>query len=159
MCYGHSDVDVADTFAQEAEVLVEKIKDEYFDAVFTSPLQRCTKLAEYCGYPEAFREDRLKELNFGRWEGQFWQDINDPDFLTWRANWMDFPAGGAESFLQQYTRVADFLDELNTQRYRNVCIFAHEGSIRSAQIYSGNTSFNRAFDYMVNYGSVNVIEI
>lgn len=44
-CYGNSDVDVADSFLEEAGKVRERLKGESFDAVYSSPLQRC----ESCG--------------------------------------------------------------------------------------------------------------
>lgn len=40
-CYGNSDVDVADSFLEEAGKVRERLKGERFDAVYSSPLQRC----------------------------------------------------------------------------------------------------------------------
>ena len=40
-CYGNSDVDVADSFLEEAGKVRESLKGERFDAVYSSPLQRC----------------------------------------------------------------------------------------------------------------------
>ena len=42
LCYGQTDLDVTDTFEQEKEHVLSKLLGEY-DAVFTSPLQRCSK--------------------------------------------------------------------------------------------------------------------
>ena len=64
-CYGNSDVDVADSFPEEAEKVRERLKGERFDAVYSSPLQRCRKLAAYCGYEAPVLDSRLKELNLG----------------------------------------------------------------------------------------------
>ena len=49
-CYGWSDVPLADTF--ETEALATKRQLETFgtfDAVFSSPLSRARKLADFCG--------------------------------------------------------------------------------------------------------------
>ena len=41
------------------------------------------KLAEFCGYPDAIRDNRLKEINFGAWEMQSYDDITDPKLQEW----------------------------------------------------------------------------
>jgi alpha-ribazole phosphatase len=41
VCYGQSDIDVAASFANELELTKAKIAGMMFDAVYTSPLQRC----------------------------------------------------------------------------------------------------------------------
>ena len=153
-CYGNSDVDVADSFPEEAEKVRVKLKGERFDAVYSSPLQRCRKLAVYCGYENPILDDRLKELNFGSWEGQRWDEIRDPCLQEWYDDWLSIPAGGAESFLEQYNRVSAFLDDLKKTEYGKVCVFAHGGTIRAALIYAGKYNFNQAFTDDVDYGSL-----
>lgn len=156
-CYGNSDVDVADSFLEEAAMVKEKLQGQSFDAIYSSPLQRCRKLAFYCGYPDAILDDRLKELNFGSWEGLLWDKIQDPLLSDWYDNWLDMKAGGAESFLEHYNRVAHFLDELQRKSLHKVCIFTHGGTIRAALIYAGLCTFNHAFSDDVPYGGCKVI--
>ena len=60
-CYGQSDVPVATTFAEEAEVTRQKLEQyQPFDAVYASPLTRARLLAAYCGYPRP----RLEPANW-----------------------------------------------------------------------------------------------
>ena len=94
-CYGNSDVDVADSFLEEAGKVRERLKGERFDVVYSSPLQRCRKLAVYCGYENPILDDRLKELNFGSWEGQRWDEIQDPRLQEWYDDRLSMTAGGA----------------------------------------------------------------
>lgn len=63
VCYGQSDVGLRATFAEEAERVRENLKGRKFDAVYTSPLSRCVKLASFCGYEDAVRDKRLMEMN------------------------------------------------------------------------------------------------
>ena len=87
ICYGNSNVDVSNTFEIEAKIVKAKLDKKQFDAVYSSPLQRCTKLANFCGYPSPRLDSRLKELNFGAWEMKAWTDINDPQLQYWFDNW------------------------------------------------------------------------
>lgn len=65
-CYGQTDVPLKPTFEEEALITKEKLKAYgHFDCVYTSPLSRCTRLAKFCGYPNANRDTRILELNFG----------------------------------------------------------------------------------------------
>ncbi|MDE6452561.1 MAG: histidine phosphatase family protein, partial [Odoribacter sp.] len=50
ICYGWSDVDVAPSFETEAGQVKKGILYERFDAVYSSPLSRCRKLAAFCGF-------------------------------------------------------------------------------------------------------------
>lgn len=157
MCYGWTDVEVAPTFPEEAERVRQSIKNDVFDKVYSSPLSRCRQLAAYCDYPQPVTDERLKELNFGRWEMQKWDAITDPALDAWFNDWVHLPAGGAESYEQQCRRVACFLDELRQQPYNNVCIFTHRGVIACAMVYAGLCSVEDSFRTEVDYGSKNVI--
>ena len=70
--YGQTDVPLKDTFQEEAEQVKNTIQKISFDKVFTSPLSRCTKLAHYCGFDQAEKDNQLLELNFGEWEMKSW---------------------------------------------------------------------------------------
>lgn len=157
--YGATDVNVASTFEEEAQIVASHIRDKKFDAVFCSPLTRCRKLAAFCGYPAPIIDERLKELNFGKWEMQAWNKIEDPLIEKWYADWVNIPAGGGESFHQQYLRVAGFLSEIKRETFDNVCLFAHSGTIRCARIYIGKTDFKSAFSDEIPFGDILTIHI
>ena len=47
LCYGSSDIDVEDSFVEEAEGIKTVLKEFYPDVVVSSPLIRCMKLANH----------------------------------------------------------------------------------------------------------------
>ena len=76
-CYGFTDVPLRATFRREATATRLRLGGLTFDHVYTSPLSRAAKLAAFCGYPDAERDERLKEMNMGHWEMQRFDDIID----------------------------------------------------------------------------------
>lgn len=67
ICYGNTDVGLADSFEQELEAVKKQLEGVAFSKVYSSPLTRCTRLAE------AFSENviidkRITEYSFGKWE-------------------------------------------------------------------------------------------
>jgi alpha-ribazole phosphatase len=159
ICYGQTDVPLKDTFQEEAAVTRKHIATEDFDEVFTSPLSRCTKLADYCGYPGAIRDDRLKELDFGEWEMQRFDRIADPRMQAWFDDYLNVPATGGESFMMQLQRVSSFLDEMKRQGYGHIAVFAHGGVLVCAQIYAGILKPEDAFCSIPPYGAVVRVEV
>lgn len=154
-CYGQTDVPLKPTFEQEAAVTLEKLNAYApFDQVYTSPLSRCTRLATYCGFPEAIHDPRLLELNFGEWEMQNFNDIKDSRLQEWFDDYLNVPATNGESFSMQYRRVADFLDVLKTKPYQKVAIFTHGGVLACAQIYVGLLEPENVFTSSIPYGSI-----
>lgn len=159
ICYGQTDVPLTETFEQEAAVTSQKLKAYSFDKVFVSPLSRCVKLADYCGHTDATRDDRLKEINFGDWEMQMFEEIQDPRLQEWFNDYFHVPATGGESFEMQFERVAAFLNELRLQKYDHVALFAHGGVLICAQMYAGLLKPEEAFGALTPYGGVIQIEI
>ena len=160
LCYGQTDVDVAKSFQDEAEIVRLQLHSMQFDKVFSSPLQRCVKLAAYCGFENIQLDNRLMELNFGDWEGQKWDEISDPNLEKWYADWILMSTTNGESFTDQIHRVEQFLQELSTAKWKNVLIFTHAGVIRCFAILLGLVDLEKAFShYSVKYGEIKEFEL
>lgn len=159
VCYGQSDVPLKDSFEQEAAAVAEQLKGITFNEVFVSPLNRCVKLADYCGYPDAYRDPRIMEMNFGEWEMKKWDDIRDPHLQEWFDDYLNVQTTGGESFVQQLRRVSRFLDELKALNCSRIAIFTHGGVLVSAQIYAGTIKKEEAFSIIPPYGSIVKLEI
>ena len=152
-CYGQTDVPLKDTFAVEAAAARDALAAlGEPDAVYTSPLSRCVRLAEFCGYPDAVRDVRLLEMNFGEWEMQRYEEIHDPYIQDWYEDYINLPVPGGESFTMQFERVSAFLEELRQQPFRRVLIFAHGGVLACAKIFAGLTAPKEAFFNLTPYG-------
>ena len=77
ICYGQSDIELANSFEKEKIVIQNKLKPDVFDITYSSPLKRCKKLAKALfADKEIVYDNRLMELNFGDWEGKHWDDIS-----------------------------------------------------------------------------------
>lgn len=155
VCYGRSDVPLRPDFRAQASGVRKRLaRHAPFGAVYTSPLSRCTLLAGQCGYPDAVRDSRLLELDFGAWELQRYEDIRDPRLEEWYRDYLHVPATGGESFVQQLARVSLFLDELRAAPSRRVAVFAHGGTIACAQVYAGVVPLDKAFSRVPGYGDI-----
>lgn len=158
-CYGQTDVPLKATFEEEAKVCKSRIEGIRFDKVYTSPLSRCTRLATFCGYADAVRDDRLMEINCGKWEMKRYDDISDPRLREWYDDYLHVPATEGESFMDLLHRVSSFLSELKKKPYERVLIFAHGGVLISAQVYAGMIRPEQGFDAISPYGGMVVIEL
>jgi len=159
VCYGQTDVALRETFQEEAAVTAINLKNcqnngRDFDHVYTSPLSRCVRLASYCGYSDAERDDRIMEINFGQWEMKRFELINDPRLQDWYSDYLHVEATGGESFSMQYKRVCNFLDELKRKSYKQVAVFAHGGVLICAQIYAGLIQIKEAFSSLPPFGGI-----
>lgn len=156
MCYGQTDVPLKTTFEVESKFIQVKINNIEPDAVYSSPLSRCTKLADACGYADAKLDNRLMELNFGDWEGELWDEL---DMSIWKEDWVHPATPNGESFMQMYQRVSVFLDELKEEYHHSVLIFTHGGVISCARVYFDQIHLTQAFDIKTKYGEVVKFEL
>lgn len=158
-CYGFTDVPLNDSFEQEAAVTKQQLSGLQFDRVYSSPLSRATRLATYCGFPNAERDDRLKEMNMGAWEMQRFDEITDERLRLWYNDFLNQPTTDGECFRDVYERVAHFLDELRRKQDERVAIFAHGGVLICAQVYAGLVAIEDGFENLTPYGGIVRIEI
>lgn len=162
ICYGQSDIDVSTTFIDEASIVQASLSDYTFDHIYTSPLQRCVKLADYCGFPDAIRDNQLLELNFGDWEGQNWNDIQDDNLNTWYNDWINTACTGGESFMMQYQRYLNFITKLQSypdHQSATIAVFTHAGILHCARVHKGLDRFDNTFEQKLQYGEILTIEI
>ncbi|MCK5170743.1 MAG: alpha-ribazole phosphatase [Bacteroidales bacterium] len=158
ICYGQSNVDVADTFIDEAKEIKVQLADTKFDKVYSSPLLRCKKLSEYLFNSDIHIDNRLMELNFGYWELQEWDQIKHPDIDRWMTDFVNTPCPNGESFLDMHNRVVEFISELNTNN-DNIAIIAHGGTIRNIITHIKNEDLKDAFKREINYGEIIKLKI
>ena len=158
--YGQTDVPLRDSFETEAETVKKGLQLISADKVYTSPLSRCVRLASYCGFEDAWKDDRIKELNFGSWEMKSWDELSsDPRSEAWFNDWINVPAPSGESLQDQYTRVSHFLNEIRESDLQKVCIFAHGGVLTCARVYAGEYDLKEAFKNVPSYGTVIRLEL
>ena len=163
ICYGNTDIPLADTFAEEAPRVAAQIDLSLYDRILSSPLSRAFKLAQYCVPAGTHIEvdDRLKEMNFGDWEGKPWDSIlkEEQEVSAFFEYFIDQPAPRGESLRNLARRVADLLDELYTSGAQHVLLFSHGGVINVLRAMAGHITLQEAFAQILPYGSVTTIDL
>lgn len=152
ICYGQTDVPLADSFQEELAVLKNQLPND-FDQVFSSPLLRCKTLAETFSSTILF-DDRLKEMNFGDWELKAWNDIPTEEIQPWYNDFVTTKAPNGDSFESLYLRCAHFFDELRTKNYKKVLIITHGGFIRSTWSYLLEIPLKNTFKISLDFGEI-----
>lgn len=159
ICYGQSDIDVAATFTEEYESTKSKLANMAFDAVYSSPLQRCEKLASALNIGAPIIDHRLKELHFGDWELHAWDAIPREFFDVWAQNYANTSPPNGETFGQLQMRGIDFLNEiLNGHPAKNIAIVTHGGMIRALLAYVLNMPLKGLFRFNIDYGSITQLD-
>ncbi|HTB05934.1 MAG TPA: alpha-ribazole phosphatase [Bacteroidia bacterium] len=159
ICYGQSDVPLADSFQNEAATLTKHLP-ETFDGIYSSPLSRCFKLAQLLvSKQEVLIDKRLLEMNFGAWELKKWNDIELGELNSWMQDFVNVKVPGGENFIELYNRAGLFFDELISKDYKTVAIVTHAGVIRSMVAKVLEIPLKNAFKIPVDYSSVTKLTI
>jgi alpha-ribazole phosphatase len=156
-CYGQADIDVAESFLEEANAL-QHFLPKTFDIIYSSPLQRCHKLATHC-FPKATitNDNRIMEVNCGEWEMKLWNDIPRTETDPWMEDFVNQPFKGGENYVDLQTRVVTFFNEVFDEQ-KDIIVFTHAGVKRSLLSYINNVALVDSFNaFVIPYGSITKI--
>ncbi|MFT3825758.1 MAG: alpha-ribazole phosphatase [Chitinophagaceae bacterium] len=154
ICYGQSDIDVLETFEDEASVISQHIPGN-LQHIYTSPLQRCRKLADRL-FPATniIDEPGLKEINCGEWELQHWDAIPKAVIDPWMNDFVNIAIPGGESYIEMHARVTGCFEQITTN-HTTAAIVTHGGVIRSILAHITQTPLKDSFGaFSIHYGCV-----
>lgn len=131
---GHSDIELSEEGEQQAEALrirLAKLERDglALDWVVSSPLKRAYRTAELA-LPgrEIGCDERLKELNFGAFEGRTLAQNREAEaWNTWYRDPFKHQTPGGESYEALRLRVVDWLESLPEG---HTAAFTHSGTIQ-----------------------------
>lgn len=159
LCYGLSDVALADSFVDEARLIRAKLPELSAEClVISSPLSRCVQLAKTFHRPLEM-DVRLQEVNFGDWENQRFDDIDASLLRNWTENFVIVPPPNGECFGDLCRRVGSFWDDLLAQKQaEQVLLITHAGVIRALLAHVLQLPPANAFKFRVDVGSVHKLQ-
>lgn len=157
-CYGQTDVPLADSFAEEFEVVRRKLPELGSYVIYSSPLGRCRILAEKLNSNPVKLDPRLMELDFGIWEMQCWDDIGAGDVRAWTADFVNQCCPGGESYRDQFQRTVAFWEDWSRSP-RNGVVVTHAGVIRALLAHLLSIPLEKSLWIGVDYGSVTKIHL
>lgn len=134
---GQTDIALNAQGLEQAREAAERLKEVPFEIAFCSPLIRAKRTAETIIGDRKITlttDERLRELNFGPWEGVDIRMIKDAASQPFTNPGSYIPPEGAESFAQLYKRSGEFVDQVLLPlegTYETVLVVAHGGVNRS----------------------------
>ncbi|PLT30814.1 histidine phosphatase family protein [Peribacillus deserti] len=132
---GHTDIPLHREKVSELNILKDWVLEGILaDAVYSSDLARCMETARFL-WPDSpiIKDSRLRELNFGEWEGLTFDDLkNSPLYTSWIADWEEHSPPEGESARQFNDRVDGFMNSLiaKKQNFLTIAAVTHGGVIR-----------------------------
>jgi len=137
MCYGSLDLDVADSFKTESSAVISNLSTHGAfepDVLVSSPLLRCQRLAKKISAAfelPVITDERIREMDFGTWEGIAWNDIDRAEIDEWTNDFYQARPHGGESVEMLVNRVKAAMGEYH-QSGKNHLIVCHAGVIKAA---------------------------
>lgn len=152
-CYGQTDLDLAPSFEQEAQAVLSKLEPRY-DCVITSPLQRCSRLANKIHTDKRLSDERIVEYNFGDWELKKWSEFTCDATQRWMDNFVEQAAPNGDSLISMKSRVDDFWQELIDSNHKRVAVVTHSGVQRLIHGLVLDTPMSHLFRLQLDFGAV-----
>ena len=123
---GVSDYDINENGIKQAESTRDKLNNEEFDLIITSPLKRALHTAQIINSTKnvpMIIDDRIRERNYGQAEGMpFKKEYFNLDF--------DFRSIGGEPMENYELRLKDFIKDVKSKyNDKKVLVVAHNGII------------------------------
>ncbi len=164
--YGWTDCGLSEKGVKQAQKVALMLKDIKFDTVISSPLKRAKDTAAIVSkFPpeEIVLDGRLKELNFGSWEGRHYQSIQEWDRENWDLwvnNWKEAAPPGGESFMDMYRRVEESVKEI-LEKYsgQTLLVVTHQGCLRMIMSILLNLDYDGYWHFTFAHGTYSLLEI
>lgn len=116
---------------EKVKETAEKIKGTHVDAIIASPLLRTKKTAEIVaqilGVKDVVLDDRLREVDFGEWNGKDVSAFHDKNYFPDMASRFDTACPGGESLNDIRKRLGECVYEID-EKYegKTVLVVSHE---------------------------------
>jgi alpha-ribazole phosphatase len=135
---GHSDPDLNARGHEQTAELIDRLRSEDIGTVYTSDLRRAQTtadaIASALGFERRIRP-ALREINFGKWEGLTWKEIEERDEAyarRWMAEHPLLPTPEGEAFRDFEQRVLEEVAFLSTKAAaQDIAVVTHAGVLRT----------------------------
>ena len=153
VCYGRTDVPLAASAARDIDRAIAPLPT--FDRVYSSPAQRCARLAtalvQRDACPLVF-SPALSELDFGEWEQLPWSQIPREHSDPWALDtWHRAPPGG-ETEQALWNRVATWYGMALAEPAARCAIVGHGGSLRVVRCLILGLGFEQRWAWTLGWG-------
>jgi alpha-ribazole phosphatase len=135
---GQHDVALSAAGKRQAALLAERLASEQIDEVLASDLLRATETARAVAAPRGLSmrfDARLREMNFGAWEGLTYEESRrgfTGTATAWEADAMRTAPPGGETLAELASRVGNIFADLKGKAGLDstILVVAHGGSIQ-----------------------------
>ena len=158
LCYGATDVPIVDAHLDELLGHLPARLPRHA-TVYSSPLGRCQRLAQALqphGFGPVVTDARLREMDFGHWEGRLWTELPREQIEAWRADIARHVPPGGESLAEVATRSLAFVADLPSQH--EAIVVTHAGVMQTLLKSLRGLPLSGFSGQKIDYGQVFVLQ-
>lgn len=160
VCYGALDLALATPISPPAARIVATLDGLRPDRLVASPAARARETAAALASGiDIDIEPRLRELDFGQWEGRQWDTIARADLDDWAANLMEARPHGGESAAQVMARVVDWAESLPVADGGCLWVVTHAGPIRMLAAHWLGLPLARTLAWELGFGATSLFRL
>lgn len=148
--------------ASSSQQLAERLQTKPFDAVLSSPLQRCRTLAEQLAKLNKLQVDYLdglQERDWGSWDGLHSADIKPSDLQGYYDDPFNYVMPQAESWDQMRTRLHQAWWSLLNYPAQDILCVTHGGVLRLLVQKILGLADQAMFQLKLDYGVQILLEV
>ncbi|PLQ01496.1 histidine phosphatase family protein [Cupriavidus pauculus] len=156
ICYGRLDLALVQPVTPDPTQAVAGLALPH--RIVTSPAMRARDttahlIAGVPDLPAADVDPRLREMDFGTWEGQPWADIPRDALDLWAADLMHACPHGGESPAQAAARVGEWADALDIESDQRLWVVSHAGPMRMLAAHWLGISLAQTLNWSLGFGA------
>ncbi|MEK6545617.1 MAG: alpha-ribazole phosphatase [Nitrospinota bacterium] len=164
-CYnGHNDVDLSAEGLSQMEAIADRLKTEPIKAVYCSDLIRTVKGGRIIAEKHSLKIislQKLRELNYGRWDGKKLDDIKRlyPEELKARYDdIVNYRIQGGETLIELNNRILQVIkDIINKHKGESIAVVSHGGVNRIILLWALNIDLKNFHRIQQNYAALNIV--
>lgn len=166
-CYcGWMDCELSRKGIHQGMLLHHSFEDINLDVIFSSDLKRAVDTANIISIGKDVQlniDSRLKELNFGVWEGKHYTEImkeHPESWENWTRDWQNAAPAEGESFSEMWLRVSDFIKAMmHSYKNKDILIVAHQGVLRIITTYLLDIPVEKTWSFHFEQGAYSILEL
>ncbi len=163
---GHSDVPLNKNGREQVAAIARRLASEDLHTIYASDLSRAWDTAVAIGDHhtcEIIADPRIREGNFGQWEGMTYAEIEtrDPQAVkAWHEDLLNFAPPDGETPLQVAARVAAFNDDLRANHQNETLLLvAHGGALQILICLLLDISIEKFWQFNLDHCSLTKISV
>ncbi|AGY75687.1 alpha-ribazole phosphatase [Clostridium autoethanogenum] len=162
--YGKLDVSLNEKGLSQAEQTKKLLSNIEFDDIYVSDRKRASQTAKIIlgsNSKEIITDERLNEMNLGKFEGKNYKEIMKlypEEWKKWSDDWKSVSPPEGESYVEFYSRVKSFMDDILKLNKDNVLVVTHSGVIRSVYCYVLNGILDFFWKFSSKNGDITLVK-